>query len=96
MVGADQKLAQADQTHYRLAAISHIPLKPLCGIILLILIGLIMFTPFILAMIGTFKTDLEITAFPPKVSSRRMALGQLVEGLEYRSRSGRHFPALVV
>ena len=33
---------------------------------LLIAIGLIMFTPFIMAMIGTFKTDLEITAFPPK------------------------------
>ncbi len=34
--------------------------------LLLIAIGIIMFTPFILAMIGTFKTDLEITAFPPK------------------------------
>jgi len=33
---------------------------------LLIAIGLIMFTPFIMAMIGTLKTDLEITAFPPK------------------------------
>ncbi|HWQ83361.1 MAG TPA: carbohydrate ABC transporter permease [Anaerolineales bacterium] len=34
--------------------------------VLMIAIGLIMFTPFIMAMIGTFKTDLEITAFPPK------------------------------
>ena len=35
--------------------------------ILLIAIGIIMFSPFILAMLGTFKTDVEITAFPPKL-----------------------------
>lgn len=34
--------------------------------LLLILIGLVSFSPFILATLGTFKTDLEITAFPPK------------------------------
>jgi multiple sugar transport system permease protein len=32
----------------------------------LILIGIILFTPFILAAIGTFKTNAEIIAFPPK------------------------------
>jgi len=34
---------------------------------ILILIGIIMFSPFILAMLGTFKTDAEITAYPPKL-----------------------------
>ncbi len=33
---------------------------------LLIFIGIVMFTPFILAGIGSFKTDAEITAWPPK------------------------------
>ncbi|NIM92203.1 MAG: ABC transporter permease subunit [Anaerolineales bacterium] len=32
---------------------------------LLTLIGIIMFTPFILAFLGTFKTDAEIIAWPP-------------------------------
>ena len=35
--------------------------------ILLILIGIVLFTPFILAALGTFKTDAEIIAFPPKL-----------------------------
>lgn len=34
--------------------------------LLLIAIGLILFTPFILAFLGTFKTDAEIIAYPPK------------------------------
>lgn len=33
---------------------------------LLILIGLVLFTPFILAGLGTFKTDAEIISYPPK------------------------------
>jgi multiple sugar transport system permease protein len=33
--------------------------------VLLIIIGLILFTPFILAFLGTFKTDAEIIAYPP-------------------------------
>jgi multiple sugar transport system permease protein len=33
--------------------------------VLLIAIGLILFTPFILAFLGTFKTDSEIIAWPP-------------------------------
>ena len=32
---------------------------------LLIIIGLVMFAPFILAILGTFKTDAEIIAYPP-------------------------------
>ena len=31
----------------------------------LIVVGLILFTPFILAALGTFKTDAEIIAYPP-------------------------------
>ena len=31
----------------------------------LITVGLILFTPFILAFLGTFKTDAEIIAWPP-------------------------------
>lgn len=34
--------------------------------LVLILIGLFMLVPFILAFLGTFKTDIEIIAFPPK------------------------------
>jgi multiple sugar transport system permease protein len=34
--------------------------------VVLIAIGLILFTPFILAALGTFKTDTEIIAYPPK------------------------------
>jgi len=35
--------------------------------LLIILLGCIALAPFILALLGTFKTDLEITAFPPKL-----------------------------
>ncbi len=35
--------------------------------LLLALIGLVLFMPFILAALGTFKTDAEIIAFPPKL-----------------------------
>ena len=33
--------------------------------LLLILVGLVVFTPFILAFLGSFKTAAEIIAFPP-------------------------------
>src|SRR5258706_7335945 len=33
--------------------------------VILVLVGLILFTPFILAILGTFKTDAEIIAWPP-------------------------------
>ena len=35
--------------------------------LVLSLIGLVLFMPFILAALGTFKTDAEIIAFPPKL-----------------------------
>ena len=34
--------------------------------ILLIAVGIVLFTPFILAFLGTFKADAEITAYPPR------------------------------
>jgi multiple sugar transport system permease protein len=34
--------------------------------LLLSAVGLVLFLPFILAALGTFKTDIEITAYPPK------------------------------
>jgi ABC-type glycerol-3-phosphate transport system permease component len=40
--------------------------KTVIHYLLLTAIGLVMFMPFILAFLGTLKTDLEITAFPPK------------------------------
>src|ERR1044071_4045170 len=35
--------------------------------LVLIFIGIVLFTPFILAALGTFKTDAEIIAFPPRM-----------------------------
>ena len=35
--------------------------------VLLIVIGLALFTPFILAFLGSFKSDAEIVAYPPKI-----------------------------
>ncbi|GAC1551000.1 MAG: carbohydrate ABC transporter permease [Herpetosiphon sp.] len=34
---------------------------------LLVLIGLLLFLPFILAFLGTFKSSAEVVAFPPKI-----------------------------
>lgn len=46
------------------------PISHYIGLVLrylsLVAIGLILFTPFILAFLGTFKTDSEIIAYPPK------------------------------
>jgi multiple sugar transport system permease protein len=39
--------------------------------VLLIVIGIILFTPFILAFLGTFKTDAEIIAWPPTFFPRQ-------------------------
>jgi ABC-type glycerol-3-phosphate transport system permease component len=35
--------------------------------LVLVLIGLVLFTPFILAFLGTFKTNAEIIAYPPRI-----------------------------
>src|SRR5688572_28103078 len=39
--------------------------------VLLTAIGLILFTPFILAFLGTFKTNAEIIAWPPSILPRQ-------------------------
>lgn len=65
MIDAKLKPIPAGQTSDTLQRTLKI-IKTILHYLLLIVIGLVMFTPFIMAFIGTFKTDLEITAFPPK------------------------------
>jgi ABC-type glycerol-3-phosphate transport system permease component len=43
--------------------------------LLLTLIGIVLFMPFILAALGTFKTDAEIIAFPPKLFPAQWLVG---------------------
>ena len=65
MIDVDLKPAPVLQSHYVSQRLANL-VKSILRYLVLIAIGIIMFTPFIMAMIGTFKTDLEITAFPPK------------------------------
>jgi ABC-type glycerol-3-phosphate transport system permease component len=65
MIDAELKPIPVVQTNVALQRTLKV-IKTILHYFLLIVVGLIMFTPFIMAFIGTFKTDLEITAFPPK------------------------------
>jgi ABC-type glycerol-3-phosphate transport system permease component len=65
MIDAELKPMSSVQTNDTLQRTLKV-IKTILHYLLLIVVGLIMFTPFIMAFIGTFKTDLEITAFPPK------------------------------
>jgi ABC-type glycerol-3-phosphate transport system permease component len=65
MIDAELKPTSSVQTNDTLQRTLKV-IKTILHYLLLIVVGLIMFTPFIMAFIGTFKTDLEITAFPPK------------------------------
>lgn len=65
MIDVDLKPAPVLQSNYVSQRLANF-VKSTLRYLALIAIGIIMFTPFIMAMIGTFKTDLEITAFPPK------------------------------
>jgi len=65
MIDAELKPIPVVQTNVTLQRTLKV-IKTILHYFLLIVVGLIMFTPFIMAFIGTFKTDLEITAFPPK------------------------------
>ena len=60
--------------------------------LLLSLIGLVLFMPFILAALGTFKTDAEIIAFPPRLFPRTIPTPSLAGGVSarktHRSQSG--------
>lgn len=60
-----QQEAQTDQS-YRLRKAIGTTLRYL----LLIAIGIVLFTPFILASLGSFKTDAEIIAYPPEFIPR--------------------------
>ena len=55
------------------------PLRHYVGLIvryaLLVGIGIVMLTPFILAAIGSFKTNAEIIAWPPKLLPEKWLAG---------------------
>ena len=57
------------QPAVRMAPATQVPLSQRLGrlviYVVLVLVGMILFTPFILAILGTFKTDTEIIAWPP-------------------------------
>lgn len=65
MVAANQELTPVNRTVHTSDYYIKL-LKTFLRYLLLIAIGIVMISPFVLATIGTFKTDLEITAFPPK------------------------------
>ncbi|HBF40264.1 MAG TPA: hypothetical protein DDW19_00335 [Anaerolineaceae bacterium] len=65
MVEANKQLAPVSGTSHAAAYFFRF-VKSFFRYLLLIAIGIVMISPFILATLGTFKTDLEITAFPPK------------------------------
>ncbi len=46
--------------------------------LVLIVIGVVLFTPFILAFLGTFKNNAEIIAYPPQVFPREWLVGNWV------------------
>ncbi len=62
--------------------------------ILLVLLALVALTPFILAFLGTFKTDAEIIAYPPENPAPELARRELGQDVEHRLRPGRDVPAL--
>ncbi|NLG71904.1 MAG: carbohydrate ABC transporter permease [Chloroflexi bacterium] len=65
---AQQVQMRADQAAHRRPTSYYV--KHTLRYLVLILIGLVLFTPFILAFIGTFKTDAEIVAYPPQFFPR--------------------------
>jgi ABC-type glycerol-3-phosphate transport system permease component len=65
MVEANQKTSQIIRSYHSSEYYFKF-VKSFFRYLLLIAIGIVMISPFILATLGTFKTDLEITAFPPK------------------------------
>lgn len=65
MVEANQEMSRINR-RYHTSEYYFKFVKNVFRYLLLIIIGIVMISPFILATLGTFKTDLEITAFPPK------------------------------
>jgi ABC-type glycerol-3-phosphate transport system permease component len=60
--------------------------------LVLALIGLVLFTPFILAALGTFKTDAEIIAYPPKLLPAEWLVGNWARVWNTDIGSGGTFP----
>jgi ABC-type glycerol-3-phosphate transport system permease component len=60
--------------------------------VLLIVIGLISLTPFILAFLGTFKTDAEIIAWPPTFLPRHWLVSNWVKTWSTDLGQGATFP----
>lgn len=59
---------------------------------LLIGIGIVLFTPFILAFFGSFKTDAEIIAYPPKILPEEWLTGNWVKVWTTDMGQGATFP----
>ena len=53
--------------------------------VVLTAVALLVFMPFVLAFLGTFKTNLEIIAFPPTFLPRKMAMGKLANSFSERT-----------
>ncbi len=72
------------------------PVRYYVGLVLrytvLISIGIVMFTPFILAFVGSFKTDAEIIAWPPKFLPERWLTENWVKVWETDLGEGGTFP----
>lgn len=60
--------------------------------ILLIAIGLVALAPFILAFLGTFKTDAEIIAYPPKLLPEKWLFGNWAKTWNTDFGEGATFP----
>lgn len=60
--------------------------------VLLIAIGLVALAPFILAFLGTFKTDAEIIAYPPKLLPERWLFGNWAKTWNTDFGEGATFP----
>lgn len=60
--------------------------------LVLALIGLVLFTPFILAALGTFKTDAEIIAYPPRLLPAEWLVGNWTRVWSTDIGSGGTFP----
>ncbi|MGQ9765761.1 MAG: carbohydrate ABC transporter permease, partial [Anaerolineae bacterium] len=60
--------------------------------VLLIAIGLVALAPFILAFLGTFKTDAEIIAYPPKLLPEKWLFGNWAKTWNTDFGEGATFP----
>ncbi len=66
MAELDRASARVTGSYYTSQRLTN-TVKTVVRYLLLIVIGIIMFTPFVLAFLGTVKTDREIIAYPPSL-----------------------------